>query len=42
MRTAKDKANVPKRYYRPEMKRCPHCQGKLKRGPNFGTNIWSR
>jgi len=32
MRTAKDNANVPKRYYRPEMKRCPHCQGKLKRG----------
>ena len=32
MRTAKDNANVPKRYYRPAMKWCPHCQGKLKRG----------
>jgi len=31
MRTAKDNTNVPKRYYRPEMKRCPYCQGKLKR-----------
>jgi hypothetical protein len=32
MRTAKDKTNLPKRYYRPEIKRCPHCQRKLKRG----------
>lgn len=31
MRTAKDTTNVPKRYYRPEVKRCPHCQWKLKR-----------
>jgi hypothetical protein len=31
MRTAKDKTNVRKRYYRPEMKRCPYCQWKLKR-----------
>lgn len=31
MRTAKDNRNVPKRYYRPEMKRCPHCHWKLKR-----------
>ena len=31
MRTAKDNSNVPKRYYRPEMRRCPHCHGKLKR-----------
>jgi hypothetical protein len=32
MRTAKDNRNLPKRYYRPELKRCPHCQWKLKRG----------
>ncbi len=31
MRTAKDKSNLPKRYYRPEMKRCPYCHWKLKR-----------
>ena len=31
MRTAKDNTNVPKRYYRPKMKRCLHCQWKLKR-----------
>jgi hypothetical protein len=32
MRTAKAKTNVPKRYYRPELTRCPHCHWKLKRG----------
>ena len=32
MRTAKDNTNLPQRYYRPEIKRCPHCQWKLKRG----------
>ncbi len=31
MRTAKDNRNLPKRYYRPELKRCPHCHWKLKR-----------
>ena len=31
MRTARDNSNLPKRYYRPEQKRCPHCQWKLKR-----------
>jgi hypothetical protein len=31
MRTAKDTRNLPKQYYRPDLKRCPHCQGKLKR-----------
>jgi hypothetical protein len=31
MRTAKDKVNVPKRSYRPEQQRCPHCGFKLKR-----------
>jgi len=31
MRTAKDNTNLPKRYYRPEIERCPHCQWKLKR-----------
>jgi hypothetical protein len=31
MRTAKDTSNVPKRYYRSEVKRCPHCEWKLKR-----------
>ena len=31
MRTAKDNTNMPKRYYRPKMKRCVHCQWKLKR-----------
>jgi hypothetical protein len=38
MRTAKDKTNFPKRYYRPEMKRCPHCQWKLKRG----SKLWHK
>ena len=32
MRTAKDNTNLSKRYYRPGIKRCPHCQWKLKRG----------
>jgi hypothetical protein len=31
MRKIKDKTGVPKRYYRPEIRRCPHCQWKLKR-----------
>lgn len=31
MRTAKDNSKVPKRYYRPDMRRCPHCHWKLKR-----------
>jgi hypothetical protein len=31
MRTAKNNRNLPKQYYRPDLKRCPHCQGKLKR-----------
>lgn len=31
MRTVKDNSNLPKRYYRPEQERCPHCQWKLKR-----------
>jgi hypothetical protein len=31
MRTIKDKTEIPKRYYRPEIRRCPHCQWKLKR-----------
>ena len=31
MRKAKDNSNLPKKYYRPELKRCPHCQWKLKR-----------
>lgn len=31
MRTAKDNRNLPKQYYRPDLKRCPYCQGKLKR-----------
>lgn len=32
MRTAKDNRNLPKQYYRPELRRCPHCHWKLKRG----------
>jgi hypothetical protein len=31
MRTAKDNRNLPKQYYRPDLKRCPHCHWKLKR-----------
>jgi hypothetical protein len=31
MRTIKEKTGIPKRYYRPEIRRCPHCQWKLKR-----------
>jgi len=31
MRTIKKKTDIPKQYYRPELKRCPHCQWKLKR-----------
>jgi len=31
MRTIKDQTGIPKRYYRPEIRRCPHCQWKLKR-----------
>lgn len=38
MRTAKDKTNVPKRNYRPEMKRCPQCHWKLKRG----SKLWHK
>jgi hypothetical protein len=38
MRTAKDNSNLPKRYYRPEHKRCPHCQWKLKRW----YTLWSK
>ena len=29
MRTAKDNTNLAKRYYRPEIKRCPCCQMSL-------------
>jgi hypothetical protein len=32
MRAVKAKINVPKRYYRPELTRCPHCHWKVKRG----------
>lgn len=38
MRTTKDKTNVPKRYYRPELKHCPYCQWKLKRG----SKLWHK
>lgn len=38
MRTAKDNSNLPKRYYRPELKRCPHCQRKLTRW----STLWSK
>lgn len=38
MRTAKDNSNLPKRYYQPEQKRCPHCQRKLKRW----STLWSK
>lgn len=38
MRTAKDNSNLPKRYYRPEQKRCPQCQWKLKRW----YTLWSK
>ena len=38
MRTAKAKTNVPKRYYRPELKHCPYCQWKLKRG----SKLWHK
>jgi hypothetical protein len=38
MRTAKENSNLPKRYYRPEQKRCPHCQWKLKRW----YTLWSK
>lgn len=31
MRTAKDNSNLPKRYYRPRLRRCPHCHWQLKR-----------
>ncbi|OGV97534.1 hypothetical protein A2W24_04135 [Microgenomates group bacterium RBG_16_45_19] len=31
MRIAKDNRNLPKQYYRSELKRCPHCHWKLKR-----------
>ncbi len=31
MRTIKDKTSIPKCYYRPEIRRCPHCHWKLKR-----------
>jgi hypothetical protein len=31
MRTTKANRNLPKQYYRPNLKRCPHCQWKLKR-----------
>ena len=38
MRTAKNNSNLPKQYYRPELKRCPHCQWKLKRW----YTLWSK
>lgn len=38
MRTAKDSTNLPKRYYRPQLRRCPHCQWKLKRW----WTLWSK
>lgn len=38
MRTVKDNRNLPKRYYRPEQERCPHCQWKLKRW----YTLWSK
>lgn len=31
MRTIKEKTGIPTRYYRPEIRRCPHCHWKLKR-----------
>jgi hypothetical protein len=38
MRTAKDNTSLPKRYYRPQLRRCPHCQWKLKRW----CTLWSK
>jgi len=38
MRTPKDNINLPKRYYRVELRRCPHCQWKLKRW----STLWSK
>lgn len=38
MRAAKNNRNLPKQYYRPEQKRCPHCQWKLKRW----YTLWSK
>jgi hypothetical protein len=38
MRTAKNNSNLPKQYYRPELKRCPHCHWKLKRW----YTLWSK
>ena len=38
MRTPKDNINLPKRYYRSELRRCPHCQWKLKRW----STLWSK
>lgn len=31
MRTAKNVTSLPKRYFRPELRRCPHCRWQLKR-----------
>jgi len=38
MRTAKDNTALPKRYYRPPMRRCPHCHWKLERW----CTLWSK
>ena len=38
MRTAKDNSSLPRRYFRPKRKRCPHCQWKLKRW----YTLWSK
>jgi hypothetical protein len=38
MRKAKDHANVPKRYYRPTITRCPHCGARLRRH----CTLWSK
>ena len=38
MRKAKDNRNLPKKYYRPELKRCPHCHWKL----NRWYTLWSK
>jgi hypothetical protein len=38
MRTAKDNTNLPRRYYRPQLRRCPHCHWKLERW----CTLWSK
>lgn len=38
MRTAKDNTHLPKRYYRPQLRRCPYCQWRLKRW----CTLWSK